>query len=108
MPGNLDLALRIRADLGNAKQALDRLERELKQTGAAGQAASRGTGQAARNVDRLGNAIERLEQSVAKSGLLEWLANVTDHLTDAVDKAERHRRPRRHAGAERRAVRARP
>ena len=38
---------------------------------------------------RLGNAIERLQQSVAKSGLLDWLVRVTDRLTDAVDKAER-------------------
>ncbi len=59
MPGNLDLALRIRADLGNAKRTLDQLERELKQVGGAGRQAAQQTTGAARAVDRVGAAAGR-------------------------------------------------
>ena len=67
MARNLELALRIRADLGNAKQALDRLERELKQTGAAGRTAAQGTGQAARNVDRVARSSERAARDLDRA-----------------------------------------
>ena len=78
MPGDLQLALRIRADLGNARQALDRLERELKQTGAAGRTASQGTAQAARGVDRAAAASRRgardLDRSTRSLGRMELSA----------------------------------
>lgn len=67
MARNLDLALRIRADLGNAKQTLDRLERELKQTGAAGRTAAQGTGQAARNVDRVASSSNRAARNLERA-----------------------------------------
>ena len=58
MPGNLDVALRIRADLGNAQRGLDRFERELRQTGQAGKRSSR-------DLDRTARSVTRLEGSAA-------------------------------------------
>ena len=46
--GNLDLALRIRADLHQAIQQLDRLETELRGTGTAAGTAGGRAGEAAR------------------------------------------------------------
>ena len=78
MPGNLDLALRIRADLGNAKRNLDQLERELQQVGRASRGAARQTGQAARGVDRVAAASQRssrrLRQTRMELGRLEGSA----------------------------------
>ena len=75
MPGNLDLALRIRADLGNAKRTLDTLERELKQVGGAGRTAATQTGAAARGVDRVATAADRssrrLDRATRSVGRLE-------------------------------------
>ena len=53
MPGDLDIALRIRADLQNAVRQLDKLQSELKQTGRGGRTAARGAREAAAGLDRV-------------------------------------------------------
>lgn len=63
MPGDLTLALRIRAQLGDAMRQLDRLEKELGETGRAGEKAGRGADQMARGVDQAGRAAERARRS---------------------------------------------
>ena len=63
MPGggdNLELALRIRADIGQAAKALQNVERDLAGLGAAGRKAEAGTTRAARGAGRLRRATDRL------------------------------------------------
>ncbi len=63
MPGggdNLELALRIRADIGQAAKALQNVERDLAGLGAAGRKAEAGTTRAARGARRLSGATGRL------------------------------------------------
>lgn len=64
MPGNLDLALRIRADLGNAVRNLDKLQSELRQTQRAGQAAGQGGRSAAAGMDRASRSARRANTEV--------------------------------------------
>jgi len=44
------------------------------------------TRQAAAEFERLGNSIERLKESVARSGLLQFLARVSQNLTEIIDQ----------------------
>ncbi|MCY3878606.1 MAG: tape measure protein [Rhodobacteraceae bacterium] len=68
MPGDLDLAVRVRADLTNAVRQLDRLERELKQTGAAGRTAGRGGREAAAGTDRASRSADRAARNFNRLG----------------------------------------
>ncbi len=56
MPGNLDVALRIRADLSRAQQGLRELDRRLDGITASGRQAGRSMAGTARQVDRLDDA----------------------------------------------------
>lgn len=90
MPGNLDLALRIRADLGNAKRNLDQLERDLRQVGRAGRTAGRQAGGAARNIDRTGEASRRAaRQARDASGRFRRMGRDLGGLELSADRAAR-------------------
>ncbi len=56
---DLNVVLRIRADLKNAVQQVDRLEKELRQAGRAGDAADRGARRAASGMNRVGTSATR-------------------------------------------------
>ena len=72
MPGNLDLALRIRADLANAERGLRQLDRRIDAVGASGRKARGSLARVANEVDRVdasaGRASERLRRLL--TGLL--------------------------------------
>ncbi|MDE2640408.1 MAG: tape measure protein [Chloroflexota bacterium] len=63
---DLNVALRIRADLQNAVRQVDRLEKELRQTGRAGRQAAQGTRQAAASIERAGRAADRSSRGFSK------------------------------------------
>lgn len=67
MPGNLDLALRIRADLGNVRQQLDRLEREVRGVGAATQRTGRQAAGGAAGVDQFGRGALRARREARRA-----------------------------------------
>ena len=61
---NLELALRIRADVESARQGLARVERELDDVAGAARKAGRGSAEAARGMTRLGGAAGRVRGPV--------------------------------------------
>ncbi len=63
---DLNVALRIRADLQNAVRQVDRLEKELRQTGRAGRQAAQGTRQAAASIERAGRAADRSSRGFSR------------------------------------------
>ncbi|MYE00557.1 MAG: tape measure protein, partial [Alphaproteobacteria bacterium] len=63
---DLNVALRIRADLRNAVAQIDRLEKELRQTGRAGRQAAQGTRQAAASIERAGRAADRSSRGFSR------------------------------------------
>lgn len=68
MPGNLDLALRIRADLGNAVRNLDRLEKEIRQTGGAARRSGRDMRRLATETDRTSRSALTLRNAIGGLG----------------------------------------
>ncbi len=63
---NLNLALRVRADLNQAVRQLDRLERELRGTGTAAGRAGRQAGQAARGIERIDREARKASRSLSR------------------------------------------
>ncbi|MYA88745.1 MAG: tape measure protein [Boseongicola sp. SB0662_bin_57] len=63
---DLNVALRIRADLQNAIRQVDAFEKELRQTALAGRQAGQGTRQAAAQIERAGRAAERSSRGFSR------------------------------------------
>ena len=89
MPGNLDLALRVRAELGQAITRLKQLEAELEDTAGAARGAGRGARTAADGVDRIDDAAGRARRGLTRLdvGLAAFAANIASGaLARAVDE----------------------
>ena len=72
MPGNLDLALRIRADLKSAERGLRQLDRRLDGLTTSGRQAGRAMTRTARQIDRVDDAAERADRGLGalRSGFI--------------------------------------
>ena len=66
MPGDLDLALRIRADLGNARRGLKQLENNLRGVAGGARGAGAGARRAAADVDRIARSADRAARGLSR------------------------------------------